>query len=145
MNCQMFFLAVEFGCVRRQRQDRNIARDLENLGAMPAGLIEEHDRARTWGGLGCDFVEMKLHGFAAVGRRHEGGDEPALRPPPQCVQEAPTGPLRAAVFVAVMASSPASLQADLRIVGKTHAGHGVEESAMPLPDGIDLVNDLTRH
>ena len=59
--------------------------------------------------LRFDFVEMKLHGFAAVGRQHEGGDEPALRPPPQCVQECPTGPLRAAVFGAVMVSSPASL------------------------------------
>ena len=59
--------------------------------------------------LRFDFVEMKLHGFAAVGRQHEGGDKPALQPPPQCVQEGPTGPLRAAVFGAVMVSSPASL------------------------------------
>ncbi len=28
-----FFLAVEFGCARRQRHERNIARDLENLAA----------------------------------------------------------------------------------------------------------------
>ena len=25
--------------------------------------------------LRFDFVEMKLHGFAAVGRQHEGGEE----------------------------------------------------------------------
>ena len=25
---------------------------------MPAGLIEEYDRVRTWGNFACDFVEM---------------------------------------------------------------------------------------
>ena len=72
------FLAVEFGGARRQRHERNIVRDLENLAAMPAGLIEEHDRVRTWGDLGCDFVEMELHGFAVAGRQHEGGAGPAF-------------------------------------------------------------------
>ena len=72
------FLAVEFGGARRQRHERNIVRDLENLAAMPAGLIEEHNRVRTWGDLGCDFVEMELHGFAVAGRQHEGGAGPAF-------------------------------------------------------------------
>ena len=72
------FLAVEFGCARWQRHERNIARDLENLAAMPAGLIEEYDRVRTWGDFGCDFVEMELHGFAVAGRQNEGGAGPAF-------------------------------------------------------------------
>ena len=45
---------------------------------MPAGLIEEHDRVRTWGDLGCDFVEMELHGFAVAGWQHQRGSRPKL-------------------------------------------------------------------
>ena len=48
------FLAVEFGCARRQRHQRDVARDLERLGAMPAGLIEEDDRVRA----GRDLVAI---------------------------------------------------------------------------------------
>ncbi len=72
------FLAVEFGCARRQRHERHIAWDLENLAAMPASLIEEHDHVRTWGDLGCNFVEMELHGFAVARWQHEGGPGPVF-------------------------------------------------------------------
>jgi hypothetical protein len=41
-------------------------------------LAEEHDSVRTWGDLGCNFVEMELHGFAVAGRQHEGGAGPAF-------------------------------------------------------------------
>src|SRR5579863_10626158 len=58
------FLTVEFRRAWRQRQERDVARDLECLGTMPASLIEQHDRVRTWSDLGCDFVEMELHGCA---------------------------------------------------------------------------------
>ena len=37
------FLAVELGRARRQRQERDVAWHLEALGAMPAGLIEDHE------------------------------------------------------------------------------------------------------
>jgi hypothetical protein len=68
------FLAVKFGRAWRQRHERDIARDLENLGAMPAGLIEEHDGVRAWADLGCDFVEMELLGFPVAGScLHCGG------------------------------------------------------------------------
>ena len=72
------FLAVEFGGAQRQRHERDIARDLKNLVAMPAGLIEEHDRVRTRGDLGCVFVEMELHDFAVAGRQRECGAGPAF-------------------------------------------------------------------
>ena len=49
------------------------------------------------------------------------------------------------VIALTQRSSPASLQVDLRIVGETDASYGMEESVMPLPDGIDLVDDLARH
>jgi hypothetical protein len=32
------FLAIEFGRARRQRHKRDVARHLENFGAMPAGF-----------------------------------------------------------------------------------------------------------
>src|SRR6266508_4650658 len=64
------FLTVEFGCARRQRHEREVAWDLESLGAMPPGLIEEDDRVRAWGNFGCDFVEVELHGLAVAGRQY---------------------------------------------------------------------------
>src|SRR6266567_7665540 len=54
------FLAVELGRARRQRQERDVARHLEVLGAVPAGLIEDDNRVGTRGDLGADLVEMKL-------------------------------------------------------------------------------------
>src|SRR6266699_1733791 len=67
------FLAVELGRARRQRQERDVARHLEVLGAVPAGLIEDDNRVGTRGDLGADLVEMKLHGFGVAGGQHEGG------------------------------------------------------------------------
>ena len=46
---------------------------------MPPGLIEEDDRVRAGRNLGCDLIEMKLHGLAVAGRQHEGGAGPAFR------------------------------------------------------------------
>src|SRR6266540_4850206 len=45
---QNIFLAVEFVSAWRQQQERDIARHLESLGAMPAGLIEEDDCAADY-------------------------------------------------------------------------------------------------
>ena len=36
-------LRVEFGGARRQRHERDIARHLERLGAMPAGAVEKEN------------------------------------------------------------------------------------------------------
>ena len=73
------FLGVEFGRARRQRQERDVARNLERLGAMPAGLIEQEDCVRAGRNLGCDLVEMKLHGLGVAGWQHEGGAGSAFR------------------------------------------------------------------
>jgi len=72
------FLAVEFGRARRQRHQGDVARDLERLGAMPPGLIEEDDCVRGGRDLGCDLIKMKLHGLAVASRQHEGGAGPAF-------------------------------------------------------------------
>src|SRR6476660_9156776 len=42
-------------------------------------------------------------------------------------------------------STPAGLQLDLGVVGEAFAGHGGEESALPLADRPDLVEDLAGH
>lgn len=64
--------------MRRQRHQREVARDLQHFAAVPAGLIEKHDSVCTLGHFGCDLVEMELHGFAIAGRQHEGGAGAAL-------------------------------------------------------------------
>ena len=43
---------------------------------MPAGLIEKHDRMRAGSNLGCDLIEMQLHGLAVAGRQHQSGTRP---------------------------------------------------------------------
>src|SRR6266700_6838064 len=72
------FLAVELGCARWQRQERDVARNPEIFRAVPAGLIEDENGVRAGGDLRGDLVEMKLHGFAVAGRQHERGARSAL-------------------------------------------------------------------
>ena len=67
------FLAVEFGCAWRELQERDVAWNLEGLGAMPAGLIEEENGVRARSDFGCDLIEVKVHSFGVAGRQHEGG------------------------------------------------------------------------
>ena len=47
--------------------------NLEGLGAMPAGLIEEENSVSARSDFGCDLIEVKLHSFGVAGRQHEGG------------------------------------------------------------------------
>src|SRR5437660_2765434 len=67
------FLAVEFGCAWRELQERDVVWNLEGLGAMPAGLIEEENSVSARSEFGCDLIEVKLHSFGVAGRQHEGG------------------------------------------------------------------------
>jgi len=67
------FLAVEFGCAWRELQERDVVWNLEGLGAMPPGLIEEENGVSAWSDFGCDLIEVKLHSFGVAGRQHEGG------------------------------------------------------------------------
>jgi hypothetical protein len=70
---RLAILAVEFGRAWRQLQDRDVAWNLEGLGAMPSGLIEEENSVSARSDFGCDLIEMKLHSFGVAGRQHEGG------------------------------------------------------------------------
>src|SRR2546421_12822513 len=67
------FLAVEFRRAWRKLQERDVAWNLEGVGAMPAGLIEEENSVSARSDFGCDFMEVKLHTFGVAGRQHEGG------------------------------------------------------------------------
>src|SRR6516162_1700543 len=67
------FLAVELGRAWRELQERDVARNLEGLGAMPAGLIEEENSVSAPSDFGCDLIEVKLHSFGVASRQHEGG------------------------------------------------------------------------
>jgi hypothetical protein len=60
MNCQIFFLAVELGRLRRQLQERYVSGYLEVLRSVPAGLIEEEDRVGAGADFCGDLVQMKL-------------------------------------------------------------------------------------
>jgi hypothetical protein len=63
------FLAIEFGRAWRQLQERDVAWNLEGLGAMPAGLIEKEDSVSARSDFGCDLIEVKLHSFGIATRR----------------------------------------------------------------------------
>jgi hypothetical protein len=71
MNCDVF-LAVEFGCARRQRHERDDAWNDQGFGAMPAQPDQEDNDVRPEGDFGCDLVGMELHGFAVAGRQPRG-------------------------------------------------------------------------
>lgn len=51
----------------------DVAWDLECFGAIPSGLIKEDDHVCTRGHLGCDLVEIELHGLAIARRQHKRG------------------------------------------------------------------------
>ena len=55
------FLAVEFRRARRKLQERDIVWNLEGLGAMPPGLIEQENSVSARSDFGCDLIEVKLH------------------------------------------------------------------------------------
>ena len=67
------FLAVEFGCAWRELQERDVVWNLEGLGAMPPGLIEENNSVSARSDFGCDLIKVKLHSFSIAGWQHEGG------------------------------------------------------------------------
>jgi hypothetical protein len=54
------FLAVEFGCAWRELQERDVVWNLESLGAMPPGLIEEENSVSSPSDFGCDLCDTDL-------------------------------------------------------------------------------------
>ena len=69
---------VQFGRSCRQGQECQIGRDLQLVGGVPTGLIEEDDALGAVGDLGGDFLEMPLHSLAVAARQHESSPCAAL-------------------------------------------------------------------
>jgi len=44
---------------------------------VPTGLIQHHDGVRAGCDLGCDLVEMPLHGLGVAARKHKAGADAA--------------------------------------------------------------------
>jgi hypothetical protein len=61
-----------FGCAWRELQERDVVWNLEDLGAMPPGLIEEENSVSAGSDFGYNLIEVKLHSFGVAGRQHEG-------------------------------------------------------------------------
>jgi len=57
----------------RKLQERDVVLNLEGLGAMPPGLIEENNSVSARSDFGCDLIKVKLHSFSIAGWQHEGG------------------------------------------------------------------------
>jgi len=63
---------VQFWRIGRQEQDREVARDVQGNGLMPARAIHD-DNAMGSGGDGCaDLLEMLLHGLGVGVGHHQG-------------------------------------------------------------------------
>jgi hypothetical protein len=73
MNCQIFSWPSSSGARGGSGSSEMLLGILSGFGAMPSGFIEEDDRVCTRGHLGCDLVEMELHGLAIAGRQHKRG------------------------------------------------------------------------
>lgn len=66
---------IELRGLGRQRQDRDVVRDLKLAAHMPAGPVHHQERMGSGGNLSRDFIEMQLHhGRVATGDDKTGAD-----------------------------------------------------------------------
>jgi|SRR6516164_9888764 len=61
---------IELRAVRRQLQQRDIARHHKSSASVPAGTIEDHHGMRISGDLAADLCEMMVHG-GGIADRHD--------------------------------------------------------------------------
>ena len=62
------FDRVQFRRSWRQEQERDVGRDQQFVGGMPAGLIDDKDCVRARRYLGRDLFEVPLHGLGVSQR-----------------------------------------------------------------------------
>ena len=67
INCQIFSWLLSSGA-RGGSCRRYVAGDLEVLGTVPVGLIEDEDCVSACGNSCSDLIKMKLHGFGVAER-----------------------------------------------------------------------------
>ena len=72
------FARVEFRRAGRQRQDGDVVRHGQLVGGVPSRLIEYEDGVNAQPHLGCDLVQVPLHGQGVAARQDEGGTDAAL-------------------------------------------------------------------
>ncbi len=65
------FLGVQFRAFCRQRDDRDVGRDVELAGEMPTGLIDEQRGVGARRDLGGDFGQMQVHRLSVAARHDE--------------------------------------------------------------------------
>ena len=70
---------VQLGRSGRERQEGDVFGDLQLVGGVPSGLIEDDEAVGPGADLRRDLLEMPLHGLAVASRQHEGGACAALR------------------------------------------------------------------
>ena len=66
------FLRVQLRAFCRQWDERDVGRDGQAAGEMPAGLIDEQRGVRARRDLGGDFGQVQVHGFGVAPGQDEG-------------------------------------------------------------------------
>ena len=72
------FDRIEFRRAGRQGQDGDVVRHGQLVGGVPSRLIEHEDGVGARPHLGCDLVQVPLHGEGVAARQDEGGADTAL-------------------------------------------------------------------
>ena len=70
---------IEFRAFGRQRHDRDVGGNVELVGHMPAGLIEQQHGMRAGGDVFGDFGEMQVHRIGVALGQDEGRALAVLR------------------------------------------------------------------
>lgn len=69
---EQVFDRVQLWRIGRQEEQRDVVGQLEVMGDMPAGAIEDDDSLGAWRDLGADFGEMQGHGVGVGLGQHQG-------------------------------------------------------------------------
>lgn len=72
------FDRVEFRRAGRQGQDGDVVRHGQLVGGVPSRLIEHEEGVGSRPHLGCDLIQMPLHGQGVAARQDQGGTDAAL-------------------------------------------------------------------
>ena len=63
---------VQLRGIGRQEEQRDVVGEIEIVGGMPPGLVEDDDGMGAVGDLGADFREVKVHGFGVGVGKNQG-------------------------------------------------------------------------
>ena len=66
------FDGVQFWGIGRQEEQRDVVGEIEIVGGMPSGLVEDDDGMGAFGDLGADFRKMQAHGLGVGVGQNQG-------------------------------------------------------------------------